>query len=124
MRTVTAVHVTRSNTILYCSKWAATVAFYRNVIGLHSSFENEWMVEFGLHDHTYLSLADANRTSIDPNNGVGVTLSWKVDDLDAASTQRATHEAAVAAPTRRMGASAVFMHDPEGNRIELWGAAT
>lgn len=122
VRTVTAVHVTRSNTILYCSQWAATVAFYRDVIGLESSFENDWMVEFELHDEAHISVADAGRTTIDPNNGAGLTLSWMVDDIDVVCTLLAAHDVAVSAPTRQWGALAVFLHDPEGNRIELWEA--
>lgn len=114
--------VTRSNTMLYCADWSATVAFYRDVIGLESTHENAWMVEFRLHDGAHLSVADAGRTSIAANHGAGITLSWRVDDLDGSCSHLATHDVATSAPSRRMGARAVFAHDPEGNRIEFWEA--
>ncbi|MGB3737531.1 MAG: VOC family protein [Ilumatobacter sp.] len=116
------MRITRTNTILYCAEWADTVAFYRDTIGLESSFENDWFVEFGLTDGSHVSVADARRATIEPGagGGSGLTLSWQVTDLSAQCARLATLGVDVPSPIRRWGASTVFIHDPEGNRIELW----
>lgn len=114
------MNVNRSNTILYCSEWAATVAFYRHVIALEPTHETDWLVEFALHDAAHLSVADAARTSIAPGRGAGITVSWQVDDLDAEVAGLAAHDVETSGPIRRWGGRSVFLHDPEGNRIELW----
>lgn len=115
--------VTRTNTILYCASWADTVTFYRDTIGLVLSFENDWFVEFALTDGAHLSIADAGRATIEPSDGAGITLSWQVTDLAAACDELTAQGVAVSPPTRRWGATTVFAHDPEGNRIELWSDA-
>lgn len=112
--------ITRTNTILYCARWVDTVTFYRDTLELTSSFENDWFVEFDLADGAHVSVADASRATVVPGAGAGITLSWQVTDLGAACDQLTARGLFVAAPTRRWGADTVFIHDPEGNRIELW----
>ncbi len=114
------MNIGRSNTILYCSEWASTVAFYRDVIALETTHEVAWFVEFALHDAAHLSVADAARTSIDPAGGAGITLSWQVDDLPAECARLAAHNVATSDPMQQWGGRSVFLHDPEGNRLELW----
>lgn len=116
------MNVRRSNTILYCSEWANTVAFYRDVMLLEPTHEVDWFVEFALHDTAHLSVADAARTSIDPSSGAGITLSWQVDDLAAECARLAAHDVETSDPMRQWGGRSVFLHDPERNRIELWEA--
>jgi len=115
-----SVNVRRSNTILYCIEWADTVAFYRDVIALEPTHEVDWFVEFALHDAARLSVADASRTSIAPSGGTGITLSWQVDDLAAECARLAAHQVETSDPMRQWDGHSVFLHDPEGNRIELW----
>lgn len=112
--------VTRTNTILYCNAWADTVAFYRDIIGLTSKFVNDWFVEFELGGGAHLSVADTAHTSIPTGGGAGLTLSWEVTDLEAACQHLIDQSVVVTEPTHRWGATTVFLHDPEGNRIELW----
>ncbi len=112
--------ITRTNTILYCTAWAESVDFYRDVIGLTSSFENDWFVEFGLGDGSHLSVADVDRATIEAGGGAGITLSWQVPDLAAVCDELAARGVAITAPRSRWNATTVFLHDPDGNRIELW----
>jgi predicted enzyme related to lactoylglutathione lyase len=114
------VNIGRSNTILYCSEWASTVAFYRDVIALEPTHEVDWFVEFGLHEAAHLSVADAARTSIGPGGGAGITLSWQVDNLAAERARLTAHGVATSDPIQQWGGRSVFLHDPEGNRLELW----
>ncbi len=115
----------RTNTILYCRNWEATAAFYRDTLGLPTSFANDWFVEFVLHDDAdhagaHLSVADAARASIAAVAGQGITLTWQVDDLPAARGELEAAGVAVTPIKRRWGKWVCYCHDPEGHRIELW----
>jgi catechol 2,3-dioxygenase-like lactoylglutathione lyase family enzyme len=114
---------TRSNTILYCRKWHATVAFYRQQLGLTAAFENAWFVEFHLNDGAYLSIADASRTSIAAVDGQGITLAWEVGDLAEFHAYLEAAGVQVTPLRRRWGAWVFYCYDPEGHRLEFWRAA-
>jgi catechol 2,3-dioxygenase-like lactoylglutathione lyase family enzyme len=110
----------RANTILYCRNWAATVAFYRDTLGLPVSFENDWFVEFHLVDSAYLSIAAAERSSIAAVAGQGITLAWQVNDLEDVHGQLQVQGVTVTPIRRRWGARVFYCHDPEGHRLEFW----
>lgn len=112
----------RTNTILYCAAWAATVAFYRDQLGLPVTHANDWFVEFQLEERSFLSVANQARATIASGHGAGITLSWQVDDI-AAEQQRLTAVGIATSPIKQLwGAQVLYLHDPEGNRIELWAA--
>jgi catechol 2,3-dioxygenase-like lactoylglutathione lyase family enzyme len=113
---------TRSNTILYVDDWPAVVAFYRDLLGHSVSYENDWFVEFELNPGSYLSVAQASRSSVAPGSGGGITLSWKVDDVTAVRDAMIGHGVDVPAITTRFGAPTLDLFDPAGTRIELWSA--
>lgn len=115
--------VARSNTILYCRLWGDTVDFYRRVLGLAVSFENDWFVEFALGGNSFVSVADAARATIPSSGGAGITLSWQVADVAAARVALAERGVAVPEIVNRWEAATLFVTDPEGNRIELWSPA-
>ena len=112
--------IKRINTILYCRNWNDTVKFYRDVLKLGVNHRAEWLVEFQLIDNTFLSIANAAGTSIKSSNGDGITLSFQVEDIDAAHRQ--LHEIGLkTSPIKPIwGARAFYIFDPEGHRIELW----
>lgn len=114
------VRVTRTNTILYCARWADTVAFYRDALGLTVTHETDWFVEFGVAGTGHLSVADAARATVAPGHGRGVTLSWQVADLRDVRAALVDRGVAVSDVATRWGTRYVELHDPEGNRIELW----
>lgn len=111
---------TRANTILYCREWAATVAFYRQRLGLPVGFENEWFVEFRLNEGAYLSIADASRASIAAVEGRGITLAWQVSNLADMHAHLQAEGAPVTPIRSRWGAWVFYCHDPEGHRLEFW----
>lgn len=112
--------VERSNVILYCERWAETVAFYRRLLGGALTVDRGWFVELAVGDGTYLSVADAAHASIAPAGGAGLTLSWQVADVAAARTDLVADGFDVSAVHHRFGSPVVDLHDPEGHRIELW----
>ena len=115
------IAIERSNTILYCRRWRETLAFYREVVGLATSFEKEWFVELRLHDGAYLSLADASRASVGATGGEGLTLTWKVPDLDGAHRALRAQGLEVEEPRAHPWGGRLFrFRDPEGHRIEIW----
>lgn len=109
-----------ANTILYCKKWAETVAFYAEVLHLEAHFSNEWFVEFWLNAGARLSIANQERASIKSGDGRGITLGFQVEDLLSIHTQLAEaghHPTPIKA---RWGSQVFYVYDPEGNRIEFW----
>ena len=76
-----------TNTILYCNRWKETVEFYSNGLNLTIHSSRKWFVEFRLTDSARLSIADTARACVKSNNGKGITISLKVDDIQAAYTE-------------------------------------
>ena len=113
--------IKRASTIIYCDHWQETVSFYRDRIGLTIVFRCEWLVEFRLTPTAFLSIADQSRATIASAGGKGITLSFQIDDIQAA------HRLFVIdglAPTdirsQVMGADVFYLFDPEGTRVEFW----
>ncbi len=114
------VNVRRTNTILYTDRWANTVAFYRTALALPVTFENEWFIEFAVGDSSFVSVADAARTSVAAGSGAGLTLSWQVDDVADVRATLCERGIEVSSIGKRWGARVVDVFDPSGNRIEFW----
>lgn len=110
----------RTNTILYCEHWDETVRFYRDLLMLKISFENEWFVEFQLTDKSFLSIANASRASIDAVGGQGVTLSWQTTDITRTRNELISLGIETTAPKAKWNAHLFTFNDPEGHRIEFW----
>jgi catechol 2,3-dioxygenase-like lactoylglutathione lyase family enzyme len=117
---MTAMEVRRTNTILYCRRWAETVGFYRDVLGLPGNALSEWFVEFRLAPGTFVSIADAARATIAPAAEAGITLSWQVTDVVDFRRYLLDKGVAVDPLTKRWGARCFYFHDPEGHRLEAW----
>jgi catechol 2,3-dioxygenase-like lactoylglutathione lyase family enzyme len=113
--------ITVASTILYCSQWDETVRFYRDRLNLSVTFSSDWFVEFSLNATSRLSIADERRASVKSAHGKGITLSWKVDQID---TCWAELQQDGLKPTEihshSWGARHFFIVDPEKNRIEFW----
>ncbi len=118
-----APELRRTNTILYCRRWAATVQFYRDVLGLAAHPLCDWFVEFRLTADSCLSIADAARATIAPVAGGGVTLSWQVADVVDFRRHLVDKGVTTGPITNRWGARCFFFHDPEGHRLEAWSPA-
>ncbi|MEE4600921.1 MAG: VOC family protein [Desulfobacteraceae bacterium] len=111
----------QANTILYARRWKETVAFYRDFLGFEISFQCDWFVEFRLTPTAFLSVADQSRTTIASAEGKGITLSFKIDDLQEAHRGLiADGQAPTAIRPQVMGADVFYLFDPEGTRIEFW----
>jgi catechol 2,3-dioxygenase-like lactoylglutathione lyase family enzyme len=113
--------IQRVNTILYCRRWAETVAFYRDRLSLEISFESDWFVEFRVSPTAFLSIADQSRASISSAGGKGITLSLQIGrlpDLHHHLTDIGVAPTAIRSGV--MGADVFYLFDPEGNRIEFW----
>ena len=109
-----------ANTILYCKKWRETVAFYKDGLKLLAISSNEWFVEFKLNEMSRLSVADETRTSIRSGDGKGITISLQVSDIE--QTRAELMDAGITpTPIKEVwGSKAIYVHDPEGNRLEFW----
>lgn len=115
------LNIKTTNTILYCKKWKETVAFYQTRLGLPILMSHDWFIEFKLNEESRLSIADEARASIDSNQGKGVTISLKVDDIkDIHSILTKAGVNPTPVKNHSWGAKVIYIHDPEGNRIEFW----
>ena len=112
-----------ANTIVYCADFAEAVSFYRDGLGLRVTFASDWFVELELAPNTFLSVADASRTSIEAGDGRGITLSWRVVDLAATRAALLARGIDVGPVTDRFGSPTADLFDPVGNRIELWSTS-
>jgi len=114
------VKIKSTNSILYCTNWEQTVAFYRTGLKLLVLSSTEWFVEFKLNESSRVSVADEARTSVKSGGGKGLTLSLQVDDIE--QTRKELMEAGLTpTPVREVwGSKVIYVHDPEGNRLEFW----
>lgn len=117
------MQVRRTNTILYCSRWEQTLGFYRDVLEFQVALDRGWFVEFRIGPDSFVSIADAAHATVPAGNGAGLTLSWQVDDVGTARTALVDRLVDCSPITARWGSDSTFLHDPEGNRIELWTPA-
>ncbi len=115
------VKIKAANTILYCKQWQETVAFYRDGIKLLVLSSNDWFVEFKLNEMSRLSVANEARTSVKSGSGNGLTISLQVNDVEqiqAELLEAGIHSTGI---KEVWGSKALYVHDPEGNRLEFWG---
>lgn len=115
-----ALDIEGSNTVLYCRRWSATVAFYRDTLGLTPTFENDWFVEFEICSGSSVSIADSSRATIESVGGQGITITWRVRDIEASWAALRDRGVDVTAIAQRWGAFAFYCCDPEGHRLEVW----
>lgn len=80
----------------------------------------DWFVEFRVRPGACISIADDSRTRVKGASGGGITLTLQVDDA-AGFRQRllANGLDVPAVEPRPWSAEGFFIHDPEGNRIEI-----
>ena len=114
------IEASRMNTILYSRRWTEMVTFYRDVLGLPIALERDWFVEFQVAPAAFVSVADSGRASVDPGDGRGLTLSWRVDDVATVRAQLIALGLSVSEIAGRWGARVAYLFDPDANRIELW----
>jgi len=94
--------------------------FYRDLLGFPVRHEADWFVEFQVAKDSFISIADAARSTIAATDGNGVTLTFRVIDLDRAYRSLASSGIALGPILSRWGARVFYFHDPEGHRLELW----
>jgi catechol 2,3-dioxygenase-like lactoylglutathione lyase family enzyme len=114
------LQIQRTNTILYCHLWAETVAFYSDVFAFSISHQTDWFVEFEIAPSAYLSIADEKRATIKSVGGQGITLSWEVAHVQDMHKTFLEQGIKVSPIQNKWGAALLYLHDPEGHRIELW----
>jgi len=109
-----------ANTILYCDRWEETVAFYRDGLRLLIISHTDWFVEFKLNESARLSVANAARTSVKSGGGRGITISMQINEMEPLQAELAA-AGIVTSPIKEVwGSKALYVHDPEGNRLEFW----
>lgn len=109
-----------ANTILYCKHWNETVDFYKNGLKLLEISSTDWFVEFKLNEAARLSVANEARTSVKSGDGKGITISLQVSDVEELRSEL-VNAGFTPTPIKEVwGSKAIYLHDPEGNRLEFW----
>ncbi|MFN8414123.1 MAG: VOC family protein [Anaerolineales bacterium] len=109
-----------ANTILYCKHWEETVDFYKNGLNLLVISSTDWFVEFKLNEAARLSVANEAHASIKSGNGQGVTISLQVVDVEGLRAELIQKEFEPTPIKEIWGSKAIYLRDPEGNRLEFW----
>jgi len=115
------IKINSSNIILYCRKWEEMVSFYQALLNLPVITSLDWFIEFKISDTSRLSIADESKTSIESNDGKGITITFEVNDIQrthANLIQMGLNHPAI--KDHLWGAQVIHIYDPEGNRIEFW----
>jgi catechol 2,3-dioxygenase-like lactoylglutathione lyase family enzyme len=108
------------NTILYCKKWNETVDFYRDGLKLLELSSTDWFVEFKLNESARLSVANEARASVKSGDGKGLTLSLQVADIEEVRSELVGSGFNPTSIKEVWGTKTIYLHDPEGNRLEFW----
>ena len=117
------IKIKSTNTILYCEKWHEVVSFYQSLLNLPVITSLDWFIEFKLSDTARLSIADASKTSLETNEGRGITLTFEVDNIQSTHAELIQKGfAGSAISDHSWGAQVIHIFDPEGNRVEFWAA--
>lgn len=111
-----------ANTILYCRHWEQTRHFYRHILRLTAVFsKDDWFIEFRVNDTTHLSIADAERCSVEAGQGRGLTLSFMTPDLKSLHGHFcAENQQPGTIVDKGWREPYFYLYDPENNRIEFW----
>jgi catechol 2,3-dioxygenase-like lactoylglutathione lyase family enzyme len=120
MDDVTRMDIARTNVILYCRQWKKTIDFYQHILGQAGRPLSDWLVEFELTETSFISIADAGRATVGASGGTGITLSLRVEDLEAWRLRLAGLDVAAGPIRQRWGTRFFYFHDPEGHRLEAW----
>jgi uncharacterized glyoxalase superfamily protein PhnB len=81
---------------------------------------NDWFVEFKLNEAARLSVANEARASIKSGDGRGVTISLQIADVEQMQVDLSS-AGITSTPIKEVwGARAIYVRDPEGNRLEFW----
>jgi len=87
MRDQAAVAVLEQHTMLYYEDLSAARGFYGRVLGLESTFENEWVTLYRATGESYIGVVGANETAFhEPKADNAVMVSLVVEDVDSAYT--------------------------------------
>lgn len=109
-----------ANTILYCKKWNETVVFYRDGLKLLVIHSTDWFVEFKLNESARLSVANEGRATIKSGEGRGITISLQVAEIEETRAELIERGLNPGPIKEIWGSKAIYLHDPEGNRLEFW----
>lgn len=114
--------ITATNTILYCTQWEACVNFYQNILKFRVTFKkDDWFRELEVSKGAHISIANVKHCTIPSSHGKGITLSWKVEELEKLQVYLKEQNVRVTGITSHSWRAPWFYAwDPEGNRIEFW----
>jgi catechol 2,3-dioxygenase-like lactoylglutathione lyase family enzyme len=113
--------VEKFHTVLFCRKWKACVAFYRDVLGFEVVDSNPRFVEFQVTPGARIGLLKPTGKSVLEDTSASCILSFRVENVEKIhKILSARCKEATAVKQHSWGARLFELRDPEGRRLEFW----
>lgn len=109
------------HTILLCSKWDASVTFYREILQFGVVDEKPGFVEFEVAEGSRIGLIRASGGRSKGDVPIPLVLSFRVDDIEKIHRILSGRCKTITAIKEHPWGAFVFeLKDPEGRRLEFW----
>lgn len=113
------------HTVLFCLKWDACVAFYRDVLGFEVVDEKPGFMEFEVTADSRIGLIRATGNKSLAGNASQPVLSFRVENAELTHrTLSARGASATAMRKHPWGAYLFELRDPDERRLEFWTQKT
>ena len=109
------------HTILFCRKWDACVAFYRDILGFAVVDEKPGFMEFQVTPESRIGLLQSAANSTPGADETFSILSFRVKNIEEIhKALSGRFEGLTALRLHPWGAHLFELRDPEGRRLEFW----
>ena len=115
------LHVESFHTVLFCLKWDACVAFYRDVLGLAVVDEKPGFVEFEVTAESRIGLIRAVGNKALAGHASQPVLSFRVENAERVHRMLSARGASATAMRKHPWGAYLFeLRDPDERRLEFW----
>jgi catechol 2,3-dioxygenase-like lactoylglutathione lyase family enzyme len=115
------LHVESFHTVLFCLKWDACVAFYRDVLGLAVVDEKPGFVEFEVTAESRIGLIRATGNKALAGRASQPVLSFRVENAERVHRMLSARGASATAMRKHPWGAYLFeLRDPDERRLEFW----
>jgi catechol 2,3-dioxygenase-like lactoylglutathione lyase family enzyme len=109
------------HTVLFCRKWDACVAFYRDILGFEVVDAKPGFVEFEVAPGSRIGLLKPAGDVASEYSDASFILSFRVGNVDEIHrTLSERCEGLTGVKSHSWGARLFELRDPEGRRLEFW----
>ncbi len=119
--TMKPFNVESFHTVLFCSKWDACIAFYRDILDFTVVDEKPGFIEFEVRPGSRIGLLHSVHGSTSKDRTKPHILSFRVDHLEEIHKELSARCGTVSALRKHPWGALLFeVLDPEERRLEFW----